>query len=429
MSGDTSASVNDSELSDSEAAVLDGMTAAISRGTPIEVTTATSISQGGAGLAVQTVSMRVAPAGVTTTTTRTVTALPAPVPSSLQASENRAAAGLPDIRVPAPQNQMPVTPAPVLPAPATQATQATQARPATRVASGASGTSGVSVAAEHPVRAAPAAAVDRTANESWQELPPTHVIVPAPPIAAGTPAEPAAARPDEVTDGHAGHHADSQDEQSPDAMPKTAASEPGAAAAQSLLWFYHPPLFNRRLESNGVDDALMLFIASIKGTQPGYCPAPIALRPVTATAPVMAYRDHVAVPAELPDLPDHPAQEKPIAWPRVAIWQSRFPLVNFPAVSRTLRAPLQQRPVARARRHRNPFMSDPRSTGVVERAAFWVRADMGWPGGVHPACHFCTISADCRTVRLQPLRLQVYALKANRFSSCNNPHHRLVQAP
>lgn len=182
----------------------------------------------------------------------------------------------------------------------------------------------------------------------------------------------------------------------------TAAIEP--AALPLRLSSYVPPLFNRRLDTNGVDDALILLQASFESARHLTVRGRRFAPPVLEALPVEGDGEHDG--AEFVSASPQPAMRSRTAWPaaRFARALSATPI----APARIFRAARPRAPHASTYpfSHRNPFMSDPRSAGAVERAAFWVRADAclqhgpRWPQtGTHPLHRGLTRRADDRRAR------------------------------
>ncbi|MES2832130.1 MAG: hypothetical protein V4695_09070 [Pseudomonadota bacterium] len=201
----------------------------------------------------------------------------------------------------------------------------------------------------------------------------------------------ASADTDALSSRQSGKQTSSQDEPSSGKNTVDSATAAAADGDFSVLKSYQAPLFNRRLETNGVDDALILLIASLKDNNVGRAVEPVLLQPVTPV-PLVAPREESpeerAAEAVLPEL----FQERR-RWLRTPQLRRSYFYFDSDAFERALRSPLQQRPAMQRRRPQNPIMSDPRSTGVAERAAFWVRADVGLVGSrssVRPS----TISAS-----------------------------------
>jgi hypothetical protein len=145
-------------------------------------------------------------------------------------------------------------------------------------------------------------------------------------------------------------------------------ADAGAGSDDILVTYYRPPLHNRRLETNGVDDALLLLVASVQDDLP-------RLRsPGDGVLPVIE-------PIEIDAFQKTPGHEEPLAEAQATDTLNWYPdravtwacTVAARAVVSAGRAGAGRRSL---RRHfRIHQSSDPRSQGVVERAAFWVRAD------------------------------------------------------
>jgi len=210
---------------------------------------------------------------------------------------------------------------------------------------------------------------------------------------------------DTLASRQSGKHTGSQDENSSGKSSVNSITGGEGDGDLSILSSYRPPLFNRRLETNGVDDALILLIASLRETGSGRAVEPIFLQPVTAVS-IVAPRDESpeerAADAVLPE-----QLEEKRRWLRTPQLQRPYFQFDSDAFERAMRDTLQQRPSMQRRRPHNPVMSDPRSTGVAERAAFWVGADMDRVG--HQSARSSTISATMSHRALHPVRMQPHA--------------------
>jgi hypothetical protein len=140
---------------------------------------------------------------------------------------------------------------------------------------------------------------------------------------------------------------------------------------------FQPPLFNRRLETNGVDDGLILFMSYLSH-DPWLTSSPAPLiPPIIAVATVkpdtLALEDTLQSGSQSGDTDSLEFQFDP-SW-RLNL-AALHPLYQRSIAVRRKRAHRQHWPVTRRRWHQNPIQSDPRPTGLVERAAFWVIADV-----------------------------------------------------
>jgi len=225
--------------------------------------------------------------------------------------------------------------------------------------------------------------------------------------------------PEAVSQWRGGNQSDSsQGEQSSNKKPSDSSSAVTGEAALPILTSYQPPLFNRRLEKNGVDDGLILLVGSLREKDAGRVVQPVRPEPVTPV-PIVAEREES--PEERATQATFLEQEnvRPSnVWAGSAIWphfqfHSQAPLY-------TLDDTISQPPAAQRRRTQTLIMSDPRSTAVAERAAFWVRADMDGTRRDGASCSF-TISATTSHRALHPVWMQSHA-KYSKNSPAIFPH-------
>jgi hypothetical protein len=145
-------------------------------------------------------------------------------------------------------------------------------------------------------------------------------------------------------------------------------ADAGTGSDDILVTYYRPPLHNRRLETNGVDDALLLLVASVQDDLP-------RLRsPGDGVLPVIE-------PIEIDAFQKTPGHEEPLAEEQATDTLNWYPdrAVTWPCMVAARAVVSAARAGAGRRSLRRQLCihqsSDPRSQGVVERAAFWVRAD------------------------------------------------------
>ena len=167
----------------------------------------------------------------------------------------------------------------------------------------------------------------------------------------------------------------------------------GAASGfdETLVTFYRPPLHNRRLDTNGVDDALLLLTASLRQD-----PSLRSLRELVVPVPEPIKIDEFqqAVPHEEP-LPQEEAAamvawypDKAIGWPR----KTTATTLASAAATRMKRQAVWPRLVQTSQ------PSAPSCKAVVECVAFWVRADTPAPAAAIAQLQ-ADVSASARMVR------------------------------
>lgn len=191
-------------------------------------------------------------------------------------------------------------------------------------------------------------------------------------------------RMDVVGGGHAGRgNSQSDDEQGAPAA-QFAWTESGAATPNKiLLAVYQPPLFNRRLETNGVDDALLLALDAARqdAMQVGHVvvpPVPPVQAVVEITVIVPIVPEGRQAPASPLASPDTSTPQPPDTWPHIARWRHMIAARPRLALAATVTTGTAENPDRfRCGQPRYPDlpMSDPRSSGAAERAACWVMAD------------------------------------------------------
>ena len=211
--------------------------------------------------------------------------------------------------------------------------------------------------------------------------------------------EPAGASTTRVGDGHAGRDG-SQSDGEPSGSPRQYPwSEPAAEPQKILVTNYQPPLFNRRLETNGVDDGLLLAMEFARQKTPavGHPVVPPVQpgAPIVAMTPVVPDSFGLEIPARRHPDTDTPSARYP--WPHIARWRAlrsaclqRFPVPKpGRAVERRHRS-CRNRQQMHSMSHASFMMSDPRSNGAAERVACWVSADRSRPGAMslsrQPVC-------------------------------------------
>ena len=194
-----------------------------------------------------------------------------------------------------------------------------------------------------------------------------------------------------VGDGHAGQRNSSSDEEQSKRCMQPASMEGAVATTEKLVpGWYQPPLFNRRLETNGVDDALLLATdaARREALSRRHDKAPIVppIQPVVhvvAGAPVVAE-------AEIATARSNPDKQAGPAHPSDAFFASELDVTEnieaSVAIVAIAAAPTNQFVKRYKIRHRliddsaNPPLSDPRGINAAERADCWVPANV--PGGL-----------------------------------------------
>lgn len=187
-------------------------------------------------------------------------------------------------------------------------------------------------------------------------------------------------RMDVAGGGHAGHGNSQPDEEQ--STPSAQFAWANAAAAgpdKVLLGLYQPPLFNRRLETNGVDDALLLALdaARREAMTVGHVVVPPvrAVMEITTMAPVVLESRQAPEPPQA--RPDTDARVPSGIWPRVPRWRNAITTRANLALAATVpkRAPASPGRMRCAQsQFPYPLMSDSRGSDAAERVACWVIA-------------------------------------------------------
>ncbi len=209
--------------------------------------------------------------------------------------------------------------------------------------------------------------------------------------------EPAAPATEIVGSGHPGNTGSQSDEEQSQAPDQIAWAEEATVPDKVLLTSYQAPLFNRRLETNGVDDALLL--ASTAALREALTPGHVGVPPVQAVVPVVAMAPIVPekpdASASLETTVDTDMPQVRRTWPHVAQWRrltaASMKLLPEPAVAASAATRRNRNchpwPQPRARHRTSFMMSGPRSTGVAECAPCWVRAGRLAPGTTQLSCN------------------------------------------
>ena len=169
-----------------------------------------------------------------------------------------------------------------------------------------------------------------------------------------------------------------------------------------VLGLYQPPLFNRRLETNGVDDGLLLALEAARrdAMSIGHVVVP-AVPPVQRVVEIVVMAPVVAENHDVTVLPhtnaDTSAPQTLERWPHIARWRTAIAARAHLALVTSVASGAssnRDRPRRRCRQYRyapDPLLSDPRRIGAVERAACWAVAD----GLIGPSAKIHTCAAAC----------------------------------
>lgn len=225
------------------------------------------------------------------------------------------------------------------------------------------------------------------------------VAAPPPDITALLPAvaymvEPDAHPMDSIAGGHAGNSGSSSDQENSQASRQSAWLEAAGMAEPVTLAAYQAPLFNRRLETNGVDDALLLVSAAARREVEGtghVAVSPVEpVSPVAVVSPVVPERTRMAV--SLRADADATARQARFAWKYSGRRRSSSvtvypPHVSTPAMSRSIPAKRHRYPKpwrqTSPRQHPDVLKSEPHTNSAAERDACWVVADGQPRGAMH----------------------------------------------
>lgn len=191
-----------------------------------------------------------------------------------------------------------------------------------------------------------------------------------------------------VGDGHAGQRNSSSDEEQSKRSVQLTVTEATAATPEKLIpGWYLPPLFNRRLETNGVDDALLLATDAARREAMFRKHGKIVVVPpiqpvvhVVTNAPVVAESKKATMRSDFRTLPGGALAPEPLS-------TGDLETAETPVENAAITVAPPKRPVNRYKmRHRqvDDFvsrpLSDQRGFTAAERADCWVQANV--PGGL-----------------------------------------------
>ena len=223
-------------------------------------------------------------------------------------------------------------------------------------------------------------------------------------------AAPPTAKRDGVGDGHAGHGNSSSDEEQAKRSLQFASVDTAAGAADRLVpGLYQPPLFNRRLETNGVDDALLLAREAARREammrKPEVTSAVQPVQPATRIVEITTVvaeigRADVALEFDAPAVARRRQEEWNAEWRDAAACCVIILATAMAAAAGSARSPATRyrRQAGSPVNYVDLSSSDPRSIGVVERAKCWVAADV-------PGDTVCGSRRPVRSLNMNPPRV------------------------
>ena len=187
-----------------------------------------------------------------------------------------------------------------------------------------------------------------------------------------------------VGDGHAGQRNSSSDEEQSKRSVQLVSMEGTAATRDKLLpGWYQPPLFNRRLETNGVDDALLLATDAARREAMSrrhdkivVVPAAQPVVHVVSIAPVVAEINKATVRSNFSKLPGAAQEPEPLSTGKLETAEN--PEENAAIAAAPLK-PLVNRYKMRHRQVDDSAslpLSDQRGVNAAERADCWVPANV-----------------------------------------------------